>query len=144
MSFDNVCEDAVNVINDNSNGRKINLLWSGGIDSTTALYAFARTNIPINVHYDVSAKNECTTGWNDLETGKFSNITAINHGYVNERFALRTPLIPYVKDTNNLFVTGEIGDNIMGSAIVFLYPQEVRNDHFNKVIPDWVAEICHQ
>ena len=31
MSFDNVCEDAVNVINDNSNGRKINLLWSGGI-----------------------------------------------------------------------------------------------------------------
>ena len=28
MSLDNVCEDAVNLINDNSNGRKINLLLS--------------------------------------------------------------------------------------------------------------------
>ena len=124
MSLDNVCEDAVNVINDNSNGRKINLLWSGGIDSTTALYAFARTDIPINVHYDVSAQQECPTGWDALESGRYSNITSINHGYVNERFALRTPLVPYVKDTGNIFVTGEIGDNIMGSARVFLYPKE--------------------
>ena len=144
MSLDNVCEDAVNLINDNSNGRKINLLWSGGIDSTVALYAFARTDIPINVHYDVSAEQECPTGWDALESGRYSNITSINHGYVNERFALRTPLIPYVKDTGNIFVTGEIGDNIMGSARVFLYPKEVRNDHFSKVIPDWVAEILHQ
>ena len=88
MSLDNVCEDSVNLINDNSKGRKINLLWSGGIDSTVALYAFARTDIPINVHYDVSAKKECPTGWDALESGRYSNITAINHGYVNERFAL--------------------------------------------------------
>ena len=144
MSLDNVCEDSVNLINDNSKGRKINLLWSGGIDSTVALYAFARTDIPINVHYDVSAKQECPTGWDALESGRYSNITSINHGYVNERFALRTPLVPYAKDTGNIFVTGEIGDNIMGSARVFLYPKEVRNDHFNKVIPEWITKMLHQ
>ena len=38
MSYDLVVEDAVNYIVEKANGRKINLMWSGGIDSTCLLY----------------------------------------------------------------------------------------------------------
>ena len=54
MSYDLVVEDAVNYMVEKANGRKINLMWSGGIDSTVPLYGFARAGIPINVHYDES------------------------------------------------------------------------------------------
>ena len=144
MSYDLVVEDAVNYMVEKANGRKINLMWSGGIDSTVPLYGFARAGIKINVHYDESTKIENITAYNDLESGKYGNLNAINHGITNEKYALRTHIIPYKNDEENCFVTGEVGDQIFGTGRVFLFTKEQRNAHYRENAPEWICSALEK
>ena len=46
-------------------------------------------------------------------------VLVINHGITNEKYALRTHIIPYKNDEENCFVTGEVGDQIFGTGFTF-------------------------
>ena len=89
--------------------KQIHLLWSGGIDSTVALVALLENNTPVKIIYSESSTKENPTIYKWLlEKEK-------NHSWIE--LSYQKSVIDYLKEENldnKLFITGEIGDQIMG------------------------------
>jgi hypothetical protein len=148
MTVEEVCADAVEILVEKARGRTINLLWSGGIDSTVALYAFIRAEVPFQVHFDAGSITECETGYKDIM--KHSLATPIQHAHtdIDPTSPLTSHicsgsnnrpdecLTPYVNDPNNFFVTGEVGDQIYGTGRVFIYDEKEREKCFRENTPE--------
>jgi hypothetical protein len=150
MTVEEVCVDAVEILVEKARGRTINLLWSGGIDSTVVLYAFIRAEIPFVVHFDSGSIAECATGYKDIQ--KHSLATPVQHNYSDkiphsshicsgDKKRDDDCITPYVNDPNNFFVTGEIGDQIYGTGRVFIYTQDQRNASFRLNTPEQNIKI---
>lgn len=97
------------------------LMWSGGIDSTTAFYSLLETKMPFNVLFNANSIKEYPYLGNLILNNKIPNVKAM---YVDDTFKLLT----YIRNNPNArFITGEIGDQLFGSNIITNYDDKVKN-----------------
>lgn len=103
--------------------KPIYLLWSGGIDSTTALYALLDTGISFTVVMDEKTVQEYPLLADELLKGKNAQVTTML-----STSASRVNLNAFVLDNPDvLFITGELGDQIFGSDMLLTRTYEQRN-----------------
>lgn len=107
-SFSDTCDYTATNILKNSNGKPINIYWSGGIDSTAVLVSFLKNSDNlnnINITLSKDSIEEYPLFFNNfiLDKIKFTvsenPMTLVNTDFIN--------------------VTGELGDQIFGSASIF-------------------------
>ena len=114
-------EDAVNdsakVVKEIAKTKNIYLMFSGGIDSTLVFYALLREKIPFTVVYDENSVAEYPDLANKIINGDFINVKNLAKPNVRE----------LAKDRDNYFVTGEIGDQVMGSMVTMDFDYRQRN-----------------
>lgn len=102
--------------------REINLLWSGGIDSTAALVAIYKELKDINKteYLKIILSKESIDEFENF----FTNFIKKNISY-----KVFTPPIFTALNKNNLTITGELGDQIFGGNMVYDYMH--RSDIFD-------------
>lgn len=100
---------------ENINGQNVSLLWSGGIDSTLVFYALLDSGIEFSVLGDDRSVKEHPSLADKIKQGYFKtahwvDLSALNDQSIVDRF----------------LVTGEIGDQCVGSDKLLTLPHEVR------------------
>lgn len=137
-SFEQVCDArAVELINlAESRNCNINLMWSGGIDSTTALVALLRTGKlnRLNIVLSKASIGEYPKFYKDV----IQKELPLNHLVVeNPKLALNS------KDIN---LTGEIGDQIFGSAAIFkaFKKKKVFDSYQSYISPEFLDRLSEQ
>lgn len=132
VELEEAIEDSVKTLKLIAENKNIFLMWSGGIDSTLAFYAMLNANIPFTVLHDKNSVTEYPTLAQKIIKGEFPNV---KHLEITNVMALTA-------DTDNYFVTGEIGDQTMGSMVTMQFDYAQRNmllseaiacDLFNRV-----------
>jgi len=115
-SFDEVCDISAKEIVSKALffETEINLLWSGGIDSTTALIAIYKELKSINKteYLKIILSKESIEEFENF----FTNFIKKNIVY-----KIFTPPIFTALNKNNLTITGELGDQIFGGNMVYDY-----------------------
>ncbi len=91
-----------------TNNTKINVMWSGGIDSTTAVVAFLRNNFKQHIHLLLNEKSINEYPW------FYENV--IKREHISHSIVARPKDHLHYSCVN---VTGEIGDQVFGSAAFF-------------------------
>jgi hypothetical protein len=107
-SFEEVCDARAHQLVKKADDTSINIMWSGGIDSTTAVVAFLRNNLHKHIHLLLNNKSINEYPW------FYENVILkenISHSLVEKP----KDHLHYSK----VNVTGEIGDQIFGSAAFF-------------------------
>jgi len=102
ISTDNIFKYAKN--------NTVNILWSGGIDSTFILCLAIKNNININLFFNVLSVAENPIMFRDMYEGKYKNILSLN-------------IFDRSDDVNNLpydIVTGHYGDFLLGNIHEYL------------------------
>ena len=123
-NFDEICKISAKEIVSKAllDEVKIHLLWSGGIDSTTALIAIYKELKNVN-------KTECLKILLSKESiDEFENFFT-NFIKKNIDYEVFTPPIFTSLDKDNLSITGELGDQIFGGNMVYDYMD--RDDIFD-------------
>lgn len=110
---------------DLSKYKNLILFWSGGIDSTLVLYALVNNNIDFEIMISEKSKEEYELVYNQIINGHFSNIKEI--------FYLENYTHDIVKD--KVIVTGELGDQIMGSMKYLDYTITELKESYHEHIP---------
>lgn len=117
--------------------RPIYLLWSGGIDSTTVLYALLATGVQFTVIMDSHTAAEYACLAESLLSGVEPQISVM-HSTVQNRINLNQ----FVLDNPNaLFVTGELGDQTFGSDTLFRFTYNERSLPVKEAV---IAGILHK
>ena len=106
------------------------LFWSGGIDSTTVFYSLINNNVKFEIVLSKDSEKEYKNLYDKILNKEFSNIKDI--------LFLENYVHKYVKDKTIL--TGEIGDQIMGSMKYLDYTIDNLKDPFYKHVPDEIIE----
>ena len=133
MSFGDCAAESAEIIVSKVDNRTLNLMWSGGIDSTVVFWALIGTGHPFHIHFDNTAKVEHPELWERIHNNEFKQITRCN----TEEGA---GIIPRTHDPNHVFVMGEPGDNIHGAGRCFLFDKEERNKPYQYNAPEWVVK----
>lgn len=128
ISLIDAIEDAIEQLKERAEGKKICLLWSGGIDSTLVFCALVKARIHFTVLMDGNSQAEYPLLYDEIVSGKYDCDYKIfsPKGLID--------LLKMVEDGDKLFVTGEIGDQLTGSMITMRYPYEERNMMMKEVI----------
>lgn len=105
------------------------LLWSGGIDSTLTFYALVHSGIKITVIYNGNSLLEYPKLGREILSGVYPNVTT-----------LKTKDFTFEKRCSKPTITGELGDQMIGSATFVKYNKEQRNSDYKEILP---AEIIH-
>jgi hypothetical protein len=110
-TFEQVCDArAIELVNlAETRNCKINLMWSGGIDSTVALVSLLRTGKKDRLQIILS---KASIG----EYPKFYK-DVIQAELPNQYYVVDSPKL--LLDSRDINLTGEIGDQIFGSAAIF-------------------------
>lgn len=87
-------------------GKKINVLWSGGIDSTVALIYLIRNNADLHITLTKKSLKEYQQFYDDFILDKIDHTFLENTTEISEKIN---------GGENQIIVTGEIGDQILGS-----------------------------
>ncbi len=106
-------------------GKDIYLLWSGGIDSTTAFYALVRTGASFTVIMDDDSAKEYPMLSNQIQSGSV---------YPQVKVMLNKSLST-IDVTKSIMVTGEIGDQISGSMKFINFDAAQRSAVYTENIP---------
>ena len=116
--------------------RPIYLLWSGGIDSTTALYALIDTGVQFTVIMDSCTVAEYPYLADRLLSGtepRISVMCSTIHARINlNQFVLENP--------NALFVTGELGDQTFGSDTLFRFTYNERSLPIKEAVTNGILD----
>eukprot|EP01023_Acetabularia_acetabulum_P019338 TRINITY_DN1983_c0_g1_i12.p1 TRINITY_DN1983_c0_g1~~TRINITY_DN1983_c0_g1_i12.p1 ORF type:complete len:735 (-),score=58.08 TRINITY_DN1983_c0_g1_i12:153-2117(-) len=139
-SLNQICLERAQEIMDiaNTQNKKIQILWSGGIDSTAVIIAFL-TLFPEEV-----IKNKLEVLYTEASIQEYPEFKdSICPSYVN--FTLLDDFVfPLTfQRSNDLIVTGEHGDQIFGSDILKWcmgppkFPDGTINELFNKIDEPW-------
>lgn len=128
VSFSECIDDAIAQLKERAEGKKVNLLWSGGIDSTLVFCALVKAGIKFTVLMDENSHQEYPF--------LFDKIVNKEYNCDYKMFSHRglADLLKMVEDKDNLFVTGEIGDQLTGSMITMRYTYEERSMLMKDVI----------
>lgn len=108
------------------------LFWSGGIDSTLVFYALIEDNIKFDIVISENSKKEYEMLFNKIINIEFPN-------NIKEIFYFENFIPSYVKD--KIIVTGEIGDQIMGSMKYLEYSIEQLKEVYTKHISKEFIEV---
>lgn len=123
------------VLNIQSQNKRIILMFSGGLDSTLVLTALNQRGVSFYITMNKYTMREAPEISRDIISGKYKNIRVL---------ALEKAL-EYVKDKNYLFVTGELGDQIVGTDRIFPYlfhgTLGVSTDKYYKYISEKSVDI---
>lgn len=109
--------DSAAALKECAKGKKVYLMWSGGIDSTLAFYAMLDAGMAFTVICDEHSEAENPKLAAEILGGQFEQVEHIK----------AENLKPLTADPNNYFVTGEIGDQIMGSMVTMRFSYQQRN-----------------
>ncbi|MFZ3229654.1 MAG: hypothetical protein WA160_05585 [Pseudobdellovibrio sp.] len=114
--------------------QNINILWSGGIDSTLALVALILTlpnKFNITVYCNFSSINE---------NERFYKLLLANKSVILKNSSVLTETVP------TQFVTGDLGDQIFGSELLFRIDREFGFENlkkpFQQIIPKLFNSRC--
>ena len=129
VTFQECIDDQINKIKEHEM-KDLLLLWSGGIDSTTVFYALVEANIEFSIglstttimEYPMLAKKIM----NNSETNEFPTLktfTMINN-------------CPDGFFDNKLVITGEIGDQLVGSIQMAKYTDAERKLSYKEVLDE--------
>jgi hypothetical protein len=117
VELEEAIKDSARFVKEVSKTKNIYLMWSGGIDSTLAFYAMLNENIPFTVLYDDNSIAEYPDLAKKIISGEFPNVKHLAIANIAE----------LAENKDNYFVTGEIGDQCMGSMITMNFNYEQRN-----------------
>lgn len=135
VSLEEAIKDAQDNVLRHAEGKRVFLLLSGGIDSTLAFYALLQTGIPFTVVSDDMAIREYPKLYQKILHNEFKNVSfyaSMNHSFID-----------LANDKKVLIVTGEIGDQVMGSMVNMKFSYEERNMSLEKAIErDLLHKIC--
>lgn len=137
-SFEQVCDARANQLIDKAeaNNCNINVMWSGGIDSTTALVSLLRTGRKerINVVLSKASIGEYPKFYRDVIAAELEK----QHSVVDSpKLALNS------LDIN---LTGEIGDQMFGSAAIFkaFKKRKLFDRYQDYIAPDFIDRLSEQ
>lgn len=127
LTFEELVKERVEIIKASGD---IILMWSGGIDSTLVLYALIEANCTFDVLTSKDAEEEYPEVYNQIMSGEIEN--------VKEVFLLESYNYKFVKD--KVVVSGEIGDQLMGSMKYLDYSIDNLKGHYKNYVPDEIIE----
>lgn len=110
-------KDSVSVVKEIAKTKNIYLMWSGGIDSTLAFYAMVNEKIPFTVLYDENSIAEYPALGEKILNSEFAN---------TKHLAVKN-VMKLTSNRKNYFITGEIGDQCMGSMVTMQFNYQERN-----------------
>jgi len=108
-----------------SKDMEYSLMWSGGIDSTLVFYLLVDNDIDFNVAMGINSKLEYPKLYNEICNGTFKNVKKIID-LTNNRNEL----------DNTVIITGEIGDQLVGSDRLVEFSYVERNKPFREVLKE--------
>jgi len=114
----------------------IYLMWSGGIDSTTALFSFIKNKLPLTVLITGNSIKEYPSCHNDIINGAYPNIKFINVKDTNDIVGLDLE--------NSTILTGELGDQVMGSALTMFYSKRYREMHYSQILAEEFTDLTEE
>ena len=133
-SFEDLCNDRAEDLKD----QNLILMWSGGLDSTTVLYALKNSGCRFTVLFNDNSVDECPVLGKELLEEKHESISSMYKD--SKTFNL---LDFVIENPDAEFLTGEIGDQIFGTAKAYILPYEVRQKHYAEVVPTIVTELMN-
>lgn len=111
------------------------LMWSGGIDSTTAFYSLLATGKEFTVIFNSNSIAEYPDLGNAILNKAYSNVIPL---FVDETFRL----LEYIqKHPEITIITGEIGDQLFGSNSIFNYDPLFKNKTLSECMQNNVVNI---
>jgi hypothetical protein len=134
-----VCDISASNILELSNSKTIFLMWSGGIDSTLALYCISELGMPFNIVMDNNSELEYPSLAESIRDGSFnSNIQAVVYSpTVSEYKAL-------ISDTSNVFVTGGNGDEVLGGDNTCVGEVEHADEYYGLYVPQDIQDYTDE
>lgn len=150
-TFGQLVDERAEQIKEEYKDRLICLMWSGGLDSTTAFYALNSIGCKIHMHINHHAIAEFPLLAAEILSGKYPNVYAEyvytgfsgspKMGIPHTRHPLEFKFRDWLKrNPETIVISGEIGDQIFGSAISYPHTFGTRQDFYRKQIPDDVAD----
>lgn len=137
-TFEQVCDArAVELVNKaEANNCKINLMWSGGIDSTTALVALLKTGKKerINVVLSKASIGEYPKFYRDV----------IQTELAQQHSVVESPKLAL--NSLDINLTGELGDQMFGSAAIFkaFKKKKLFERYETYIAPDFLERLSEQ
>jgi len=123
IDFKDAIEDKISEIK--SIESDYTLMWSGGIDSTLVFYLLIDNNIDFNIAMGVNSKIEYPKLYTEICNRKFKNVKKI------------IDLSTGSKELNNTtIITGEIGDQLIGSDKLLVMSYVERNSPFRQILTE--------
>lgn len=149
-TFGQLVDERAQQIKEEYKDREIVLMWSGGLDSTTAFYALNAIDCPLTMHINHHAIHEFPLLAAEILSGKFKNINAkyVYTGFLGShklgipdaQHPLEFNYRGWLEEHENaLVVSGEIGDQVFGSAVCYPHTFGTRQDHYRKKVPENIA-----
>ena len=134
QSFEDLCNERAEDLKD----QNLILMWSGGLDSTTVLYALKNSGCRFTVLFNDNSVDECPVLGKEILDGGHKSISSMYKD--SKTFNL---LDFVIENPDAKFLTGEIGDQIFGTAIAYELPYVVRQQHYSEVVPTIVSELMN-
>jgi hypothetical protein len=135
--------------------KQLVLMWSGGLDSTTAFFALIKADVKITMHINHHAIAEYPLLAAQILSNKYPNVTSkyVHTGALgSDKLGIPDWTHPmefnfreWLKSNSNAHViTGEIGDQVFGSAVSYVHSFGTRQDYYRKRVPESVANALEQ
>jgi len=128
-SFADICDERGEEIK-NKTDKPISVLWSGGIDSTVAIVSLMKAGAKVNVLYSQNSIDEYPNFFKQYQ----------NHPLLTWEHDLRDEHFERWFDKDQLFVTGELGDQIFGSDKMMRIFDKI-NEPYHLLLNDNMGEI---
>lgn len=133
-TFEDLCNDRAEALKN----KNVILMWSGGMDSTTVFYALKNAGCRFAVLFNDNSIDEFPSLGRELVEGDHVSVSSM---YKDSK---TFNLLDFVIENPDVeFLTGEIGDQIFGTAVAYALPYEVRQQHYSEVVPTIVADLMN-
>jgi hypothetical protein len=149
-TFAQLVDERAEEIKEKYKDRPLVLMWSGGLDSTTALYALNSVDCPMIMHINHHAVGEYPLLAAEILSGKYKNIHAkyVHTGFLgSHKMGIPDARHPAEFDYRGwldtcddvIVITGEVGDQVFGSAVSYPHSFKTRQDFYRKRVPENIA-----
>lgn len=121
VSLEECIADSINSIKELD--KELILLWSGGIDSTLTFYALIDADVEFSVQLNGDSKIEHPVLFKKIVNGEFPQVTSVIR---------RSGSLSLSDSADICYITGEIGDQCCGSALMEKYSKEKREGSYKR------------
>lgn len=138
-SFEEIVDERViEIKNTQSN---VILLWSGGLDSTMLLLKFIKHNVNFKIVMTEMSMVENYNLYQEIINNKFNNFTyTVPYEIINS-----DSLLYYIKNnTDKVFITGDLGDQLFLSNLTYKYFYENMDIPYRIIVPQNVIKYTEE